>query len=125
MSKYSNRKVKFDIDEYTTVRFDSVVEKDRYVFLSGCEKRGLIHELELQPKFVLVDKFTRADKTYRELKYIADFKYIENGSVVIEDVKGYPTPEYLLKRKIFLAQNTDLRFKEVKRIRKQWEITEL
>jgi hypothetical protein len=38
----------------------------------------------------------------RACVYKADFVYIENGRMVVEDVKGCKTPEYKLKRKLML-----------------------
>lgn len=36
-------------------------------------------------------------------KYIADFVYTKNGNVVVEDVKGFPTAVYKLKKKLMKA----------------------
>jgi hypothetical protein len=39
------------------------------------------------------------------MKYIADFRYKDSsGRVVVEDAKGYKTPDYKLKAKFFLWQ---------------------
>jgi hypothetical protein len=35
--------------------------------------------------------------------YVADFKYLENGKEVVEDVKGFKTPVYKLKKKLVEA----------------------
>lgn len=37
-----------------------------------------------------------------ECSYRADFKYTEDGKTVVEDVKGFRTKEYILKRKMML-----------------------
>ena len=47
----------------------------------------------------------------RELAYIADFVYTENGEKVVEDVKGFRTPEYRIKRKLMLYSH-GVRIKE-------------
>ena len=36
-------------------------------------------------------------------KYVADFVYREAGQEIVEDYKGYHTPEYNLKRSLMLA----------------------
>lgn len=36
-------------------------------------------------------------------KYIADFVYLKDGHVVVEDVKGRLSAEYVLKRKLMFA----------------------
>lgn len=38
----------------------------------------------------------------RECSYKADFVYTEGGETVVEDVKGYRTKEYIIKRKLML-----------------------
>lgn len=40
------------------------------------------------------------------MEYVADFKYLdfERGGLVVEDVKGFKTPEYKVKIKIFKYQ---------------------
>lgn len=68
------------------------------------EKAGAITDLAEQVEYVLVPaQFDTDGKSLeRAVKYIADFVYIENGSVVVEDTKGYRTPEYKIKRKLML-----------------------
>ena len=96
MSKYRNKKTQ--IGMYV---FDSIAESKRYKELALLEKAGQIKGLELQPKFLLQEGFKKNGKTYRKIEYIADFMYIENGKVIIEDVKGMETDVFKLKRKMF------------------------
>ena len=96
MSKYQNKKTQ--IDMYV---FDSIAESKRYKELALLEKAGQIKELKLQPKFLLQEGFKKNGKTYRKIEYIADFMYIENGKIIIEDVKGMETEVFKLKRKLF------------------------
>lgn len=51
----------------------------------------------------------------RGISYIADFVYInKNGYITIEDVKGYRTPTYKLKRQLLLHLLDDKTiFKEI------------
>lgn len=95
-NKYHNKKV-----EYDGIKFDSVKEKNRYIGLKQLEKLGVIHNLELQKKYVLQPSFKLNGKTIRSITYIADFVYIQDGVEIIEDVKGMRTKEYLLKKKLF------------------------
>lgn len=96
MRKYRNKKTQ--IGMYV---FDSIAESKRYKELALLEKAGQIKGLELQPKFLLQEGFKKNGKTYRKIEYIADFMYIENGKVIIEDVKGMETDVFKLKRKMF------------------------
>ena len=72
-----------------------------YVDLKMMEKAGLIHGLRCQVTFRLEVNSSLV------CRYIADFTYFMKGSLVqvIEDAKGYQTPEYLLKKKLMLQQN--------------------
>ncbi len=96
MNKYRNKKTQ--IGMYV---FDSIAESKRYKELALLEQAGQIKGLELQPKFLLQEGFKKNGKTFRKIEYIADFMYIENGKVIIEDVKGMETDVFKLKRKMF------------------------
>ena len=91
-SKYRNKKVAFD-----GIIFDSKREKDRYLELIMLEKANIVKDLKLQVPFILVDK----SKWGRAIKYIADFTYISNDQLVVEDCKGFRTPVYKLKKRLF------------------------
>lgn len=98
MSKYGNRKIEID-----GIKFDSRAEGARYLDLRAMECAGQIEELRLQVPFVLIPKQRRADgKAERECRYVADFVYLAGGKVVVEDVKGMKTPDYVMKRKLML-----------------------
>ena len=107
-NKYNNKKT--EVDGYT---FASIKEAMRYQELKLLEKAGRIFNLELQPKFELVPKTAKR----REVNYVADFGYIEKDgdtlTIVVEDVKGYRTKEYIIKRNLFEYQNPDIDFREV------------
>lgn len=109
MNKYRNKKVIVDGKE-----FDSKKEGDRYKELRLLERAGEISDLELQPRFLLQDKFKKNGKTYRKIEYVADFKYIENGKVIVEDVKGMQTDVFKLKHKIFEKVYPDLELRIIK-----------
>lgn len=96
-SKYSSAKT--DVDG---IRFDSKKEAEFYAELKLREKAGEISCLRLQPRYLLQEAFRHEGKQYREMEYVADFEYIENGVIVVVDVKGFRTAVYMLKKKLFL-----------------------
>lgn len=91
------------------ITFDSKKEARRYQELKLLERAGVIKDLSLQPNFLLQEKFKYREKTERKIEYIADFQYyvIKDKKWVIEDVKGYKTDVYKLKRKLFLKRYGD------------------
>ena len=110
-NKYRNKKVKYD--GYT---FDSQKEKNHYIALKQLEKLGIIENLKLQTPFLLIDTIRYKDKTYPKTKYIADFTYIENGKLVVEDVKSEITRKdkvYRIKIKLLLERYPNIEFKEI------------
>jgi hypothetical protein len=103
MSKYKNKKVVID-----NITFDSNKEGMRYLELKQKESNGQIKDLRLQVKFELQPSYKIDNKTIRAINYVCDFVYMENinGDIpswkqVIEDVKGYRTDVYKLKKKLF------------------------
>lgn len=109
-TKYNNKKI--------TVNgqiFDSKKEASRYKELRLLEKAGAIHDLRMQVKFTLIPA-QRDEATgkviERECSYKADFVYEEDGKTVVEDVKGFRTKEYIIKRKLMLYQY-GIRIREV------------
>ena len=98
MSKFRNIKTIVD-----GIPFDSRKEAERYCELKLLQRAGQIHNLVLQKEFELLPKQEVDGKTVeRAVKYRADFTYEENGKTVVEDTKGFRTPEYILKRKLML-----------------------
>lgn len=108
MSKFHSRKITAD-----GITFDSRKEYLRYKELLLLERAGAIQKLQRQVKYLLIpsqfgmvdDPMTGRRKRVcleRECNYIADFTYHENGELVVEDVKGFKTPEYKIKRKLML-----------------------
>ena len=100
MQKYGNRKI-------TTVGgevFDSQREYNRWRELILLVKAGEISNLSRQVKFELIPSQRIGKKVVeRACRYIADFVYIDKyGRLVVEDVKGYRTKEYIIKRKLML-----------------------
>ena len=109
-TKYNNKKITVDGQI-----FDSKKEANRYKELRLLEKAGEIHDLRMQVKFTLIpaqrDEAT-GTVVERECSYKADFVYEEDGKTVVEDVKGFRTKEYIIKRKLMLYQY-GIRIREV------------
>lgn len=96
-NKYNAKKVIID-----GIRFDSEKEGKRYVVLKKAQEEGIISDLELQPRYVILPaiKDTRTKHFKRKpdeieeytiqqpVRYTADFRYIKDGKIVVEDVKG-------------------------------------
>lgn len=101
-SKYGAVKTQVD-----GIVFSSKAESKRYLQLKELERFGQIDSLELQPKYVLAPsvKFSDAARATPALRYVADFRYVDNdGSVVVEDVKGGPVTEgFRIKKHLMLA----------------------
>lgn len=98
MAKYGNRKVIRD-----GIEFDSIKECQRYCELKLMQRAGLISDLQMQVSFELIPSQRVDGKVVeRAVNYIADFVYKQDGLKVVEDTKGYKTPEYIIKRKLML-----------------------
>ena len=100
-SKYNAVKVTID-----GIKFDSKKEGRRYQDLKMLEKAGEISGLILQPSFELLPKIKWNTKTLRKRTYKADFMYydFDKCGTVVEDVKGFLTDVYLIKRQMFLIK---------------------
>ena len=112
--KYRNRKC-----EMFGLTFDSQSEMERFLELREMQQDGLIHHLECQPSFVLLEGFKDCDgKTERAIKYKGDFKYIDiNGRMVVEDVKSRATAasrDWSLRRKLFKHRFPNVALREVR-----------
>lgn len=109
-TKYNNKKVTVNGQV-----FDSKKEANRYKELRLLEKAGEIYDLRRQVKFKLIptqrDEVT-GEVVERECSYKADFVYEKAGETVVEDVKGFRTKEYIIKRKLLLYQY-GIRIKEI------------
>lgn len=105
MSKYHNKKI--TVEGKT---FDSKKEAERYQTLKMLENANIISNLTRQVPFELIPK----QKNERAVKYIADFMYVEvaTGKIIVEDVKGYRTDVYKIKRKLFKWRYPNYEFLE-------------
>lgn len=114
-SKYGASKALYD-----GIVFDSIYERDRYIYLKHLEKQGVISQLKRQVRFQLIPKTTKtvAKKLKTKTKFIervvelpaeyhCDFLYIENGLYICEEFKSKMTaklPDYILRRKIMVRK---------------------
>lgn len=90
--KYGNRRTVVD-----GITFDSAKEARRWGELQLMLRAGYISDLERQVRF-------RLDVNGKPVcAYIADFRYQRAGKPVVEDAKGFATPEYKLKKKLMAA----------------------
>lgn len=100
--KYRNEKTAVN-----GVKFDSKKEAKHYQNLKVLEMIGEISELQTQVKFSLIpSQYEGIGKSRRcierECSYIADFTFLRNGKLVVQDAKGFRTPEYRIKKKLLL-----------------------
>ena len=117
-TKHKYRAIKTTVDGKT---FDSKKEAKRYTELKLLEKTGMITHLELQPTYQITVNGVDI------CKYKADFRYFtvraenreqysnskgewvvptktgDREGQIIEDVKGFKTPIYRLKKKLVEA----------------------
>lgn len=112
--KYGNKKISIPSGEV----FDSKREYQRWLVLKDAESKGIIFELERQPRWELLsakketyikhlktkDKICERTVT-RPIYYTADFSYIKDGALIVEDVKSSPK---------LLSKDVPLRLKMMK-----------
>ena len=109
------RKYKSVKTEVDGILFDSKKEANRWKELKLLEDAGEISHLQRQVKYELIPSQRMDGKVVeRPCTYIADFVYHKLGSneVVVEDTKGFRTPDYIIKRKLML-QVHGIRIREV------------
>lgn len=105
MNKYGNRKAMRG-----NITFDSIKEANRFDELMLLLRAGRITELRLQPEFTLQEAFTTPQgERIRAIKYRADFQYVQDGETIVEDVKGFRTKDYELKRKFMAGKGITVR----------------
>lgn len=101
--------------EYNGRTYDSKKECRRGKQLEQMQLSGQISGLEMQKKFVLLEGFTYRGQKIRSVCWIADFYYFNGAEWVAEDVKSPMTrkkPEYVIKKKLFMAKYPEILFNE-------------
>lgn len=88
------------------------------------QRAGIISDLKCQVPFELIPTqrepptigkrggIKQGKCLEQSVKYIADFAYMQDGQQIVEDTKGFRTPEYIIKRKLMLWVH-GIRIKEV------------
>lgn len=98
--------------EVDGIKFDSLKEAHRWGVLKLLEKAGLIRDLKRQVRIPLEgrDGPIKFQPSNRKAVYVADFTYhdVPKGVDVIEDSKGFQTPEFKLKRAVLAAQGVEI-----------------
>lgn len=120
--KYHNRKI---TNEDGT--FDSKLEWQRWLYLKRLDEQGEIAGLRRQVEFELLPRQTEEVEVKLKTKvkivekflehpvvYKADFVYDTNFERVVEDTKGFHTPDYIIKRKLMLFR-LGIKIKEIKK----------
>ena len=102
IGKYRNKRVKHD-----GMNFDSKAELKRWIDLEAMRKAGIVTDLRRQVSFSIDFNDVHI------CRYIADHVYTMDGKEVVEDVKGYETDVYKLKRKLMLACH-DIKIHEIR-----------
>ena len=133
--KYNAQKTKID-----NILFDSLSEAKYYIYLKHLRDIGEILKIECHPKYVfqpayrrccgviyrgkdemhtprkdLCPKCGKKMKAESALFYEADFRVTyPDGRQEIEDIKGFPTAMFLLKKKLFEYKFPDLTLTVIK-----------
>lgn len=103
-SKYGAKKT-----EYNGFVYDSKREAEYARDLDIMKQAGLIRDYERQPVFLLQERFMHNGKVIRPIRYVADFRITyPDGRVEVVDVKGFMTPEFKIKQKMFYRKYPDL-----------------
>ncbi len=103
--KYGRRKKELD-----GIIFDSTAEAKAYVQLKALQVNGEIWNLQLQPSYVLQEAFRdESGKHHRKIVYRADFTFLRRFPdhtcrQITADVKGFQTPTFRIKEKLFRAK---------------------
>lgn len=99
--------------------FDSKIEGDYYLYLKTQQEKWLL-TFSIQPKYLLIPKFEKNWEKFRKMDYIADFEVnYSDWRVEVVDVKGMPTEQSKIKRKIFDYKYPDIKLSWL--VKYQWQ----
>lgn len=101
-NKFSARRVTLDGHD-----FASAAEARRYSELKLLERAHEIKALGVHPVYPLVINGVTIGR------FTADFAYFEGGRKIVEDVKGFMTPDASLRMRVFMALYPDHELKVV------------
>ena len=105
MNKYGAKKA-----QRGPITFDSQKEAARYDQLVLLERAGEIRGLRLQPEFTLQEAFTTpSGEKIRAIRQKIVEGIDTRWAPVVEDVKGYRTKEYEIKKKLMAGAGVRVR----------------
>lgn len=96
--KYSNK-----VTETPDGRFDSEAEYRHWCHLKIRLRLGEISDLQRQVVFELAPAVVIQGRKRPPIRYIADMTFVEDGKMVVADVKGAITDAYRLKRHLMMS----------------------
>lgn len=127
--------------EIDGIVFDSKMESEYYEYLKDRKSKGLIKDFSMQPQFLLQEKFMIIDgtiiygsnKDFAKLKkktkeptisaisYKADFDItnLDDSKETIE-CKGQSTPEFELRKRMFIHMNPTVNYKVIIKEKGVW-----
>lgn len=96
-------------------KFPSQKEATYYLKYMEMLEKGEIVDLELQPQYVLLPQFRdKQGKLERAITYKPDFLLTyPDGKMLVVEVKGFKTRDYIMRRKLFKYKYRDIEFIEV------------
>lgn len=119
-NKYGSQKCTAD-----GLKFDSLVERERYFYLRALHQAGAITDLRPHPTYTLLPKRKLpGGGTDRAVKFTPDFEYRQDGQRIVEDVKGQkPTADFTVRRKWFQSLHPNAEFRIVRQGRRgSWDM---
>jgi len=97
-NKFNNKKT-----IYNGIKYDSKREAEKAMELDMLKNGGEVLDWTPHPRYLLIPRYLNKDgKVVRPCYYIPDFwvKY-KSGAEAVIDIKGFETPEFKLKAKMF------------------------
>lgn len=126
--KKNGGKIKHKITYVDDIKFDSKMESKYYIYAKELKEQGVIKNIKLQPTFLLQEKFILLNgqaifgsdpdfdklkrkhklKTYSSIEYTPDFELeYADGTIKLIETKGKSTPDFELKKRLFLCNYPD------------------
>ena len=96
-------------------KFPSLKEASYYLQFKDMLAKGEISDLQLQPQYELLPSFRdNKGKLERAITYKPDFLLTyPDGRLVVVEVKGFKTKDYIMRRKLFKHKYSMIEFWEV------------
>ena len=96
-------------------KFPSLKEASYYLQYKAMLRTGEIKDLKLQPQYELLPSFRdNQGRLERAIMYKPDFLLTyPDGRLVVVEVKGFCTRDYIIRRKLFKHRYRMIEFQEV------------